>query len=372
MIWLLIGCIGTAKNTSEDTSSAEEEYRCSPASELWSPFPLAEGDALTQIHADVAAVEDEIWLVYNLPDEQGLFKTYMRVIDCTGQELFPAARLSDSSANETYPRIAISGDVVVVIWQADSGSGENNLSMSYVAQTRQGDILSAGDWNPIIEGETVIANHWMPAISPAVDGFWVVGSFGRENRFQSVLQHWDLSGNPTADARWVGGSDAEGLYPSVASHEDVVLVAWEQDGGVWSNVGTKTELQEPILVTAAGGAPRALFDSGEPVVLHHQIGSQYDVFLAQQQISDGVNNHTPNGAVGDSGVGMVYYQLQSGTQNDLWFSSTETQPFLLQDTPPAAPYRPAISHVGNDVFLIVWSQGISPEFELWGQFVSLF
>ena len=98
MIWLLIGCVATDKKTSEDTAAADLAA-CIPSADLFNPFPLIDADVRTQIHADVAAVEDELWLVYNLPDEQGLFKTHIKALDCTGQQIFAAQRLSDSSSN---------------------------------------------------------------------------------------------------------------------------------------------------------------------------------------------------------------------------------------------------------------------------------
>ena len=94
-----------------------------------------------------------------------------------------------------------------------------------------------------------------------------------------------------------------------------------------------------------------------------------------QTLSELGNTFFPNAACGVQSTLFSYFRLQSGYQNDLYygFLGEDGQigvDSLIANEPPVAPYRPAVTHVADDLYFVAWSQGENPDFELWGKFIS--
>ena len=92
-------------------------------------------------------------------------------------------------------------------------------------------------------------------------------------------------------------------------------------------------------------------------------------------------SHTPGAVAGPEGGALVWYRLVSGIRNDVMaqrfiydgeaFTAQGDAAQVNDDGEFGAPYAPAIAHVKDNVYFVVWSQGTSPAFRLKGRFVEL-
>ena len=190
------------------------------------------------------------------------------------------------------------------------------------------------------------------------------------------------------------------MNPAVGfTSEGAVLLAWtnlvalDDDPVVHTTLKPGASEFDPHVVAvtgAMGGAPS--FSSGETPFLafHRDLGNEFDILIKNALNSDpnapvltlgqpGRIDHTPVVVATDDGGVVAWYRNVSGFRNDLfvqrfWYDETgftagvETQIITAM---PVAPYPPALTSVGDNVFFIAWSEGQSPELFLKGQFIEL-
>ena len=59
------------------------------------------------------------------------FEVWLQAWDCDGNLSFGPELVSvDAEVNHTVPRLAVGDETVMLIWQSDDGSGNQNLSIS--------------------------------------------------------------------------------------------------------------------------------------------------------------------------------------------------------------------------------------------------
>ena len=166
------------------------------------------------------------------------------------------------------------------------------------------------------------------------------------------------------------------MFPTIDGDETNFVAAWEsgEESVQWisgSLDGTNEEYSEQ----ANASYPRVLWNDGSPNLFANR-RTPLAVTMNDEQLSLMGNSHFPNAATGTSTTLIGYFKIQSGSANDVYISSLrdgaiDIQDSKLESTPPAAPYRPAVTNVGGDTYMLVWSGGDNPNFVLRGQFIDL-
>ena len=363
---LLLGC--TANK--EDTGTSPQ--KCTLADVPSDAFQLLPNAPLTQIHADVISDGFKIWMTYNLPNEDGKFDVFLVSLGCDGSiQVGPKQIMNISGLNQTTPRIAISQDRILVTSQGDSSSSSNNLSIHLYIQDTQGNVIAEGlEFEPDI----TTGNKWLPSIVGVSDGFWMAAATANGTYFQTAVQAFDLDGNPKNEAHWVG-PNSYAVFPNIDAKDDQYIVAWEGSGDVVQYV--RGDLEGPLeevqtLENQAG--PKILWDDNIDSIFTHQL-NPLQLLWNDQNLSGLSNTFFPNAARGVESILFSYFRLQSGYKNDLYYGFLGEDGQIVMDSlivsdPPVAPYRPAVTHVANDLYFVAWSQGENPDFELWGKFIS--
>ena len=345
----------------------------------WDDFPtqsyaLLPDEPITQIHSDIAFDGEKIWMVYNLPNAQNKFDVYLTALGCDGAVVWGPEHILDlEGVNQTTPRIAVSGDRVLVAAQGDNSASGNNLSIQLHLQDTDGNLLSERAWAPILdEGE--IGNHWLPSIVGYQDGFWIAAAAANESYFRTLVQALDMDGEPIANAHWVG-PESYAVYPNIDSKEDQYAVAWDDQENVYWTTGDLSGDSGMVEVQENASFARILWDGDEPQLFTSQ-RSPSSVLLNGESVSNLSDTHFPNAAVGETSMLYTHFQIQSGFQNDLLYGYVsngvvEASDQVLTTDPPAAPYRPSVTHLSGDSYFVVWSQGNNPDFTLWGSRIAL-
>ena len=366
MIWLL-GCLGT--------KAVEEESTCFVDSFPSTSFVLLPEQERIQIHADTVSDGTDTWVVYNMPNDENQFETHLLALDCTGAIIWgPEHIMSDPGVNQTTPRIAVSGERILVATHGDSGQGPHNLSIRIYIQSTEGEVLENRIWDDPVEGVSA-GNRWLPSVVGTKEGFWIAAAVAREDHFQTAIQALDIDGQARGAAYWAG-PDAYAVFPNIDAQGDSYVVAWEtgEDSIQWVQ-GDIGGVLSDVQTIENSAAPRVLWEEGTPKVFAHQ-RSPTVVQLNGIDISDFSYSHTPNAVRGDTTTLFMHYRIQSGTANDLHYGVIRDDGAQLLDQviaqePPAAPYRPALTHIVDDAYLLLWSEGNNPDFQLRAQFLSL-
>lgn len=367
MIWFLLGCLGTT-----------EKQTCTIDGFPLDSFLLLPDQERIQIHADVASDGFRTWVVYNLPNDENQFETHMIGLDCSGDTFWGPKRIMESSANQTTPRIAVSGERILVATHEDSGEAPYNLSIRLQLLNQEGELLESRIWDEVI-GTVTEGNRWLPSVVGTEEGFWLAAAAARGDHFQTAVQALDMDGRGRGAAHWVG-PDAYAVFPNIDARGDRYAVAWEtgEDGVQWAE-GDVNGTNGEIGTIDNSGAPRILLGDepgvDEPSIFAHQL-SPTIVQLNGENLSQDNYTHTPNAARGEETTLFAHYRIQSGTANDLVYGTIADQGTMILDQlfssdPPAAPYRPALTHVVDDTYFVVWSEGNNPDFRIRGQFVGL-
>jgi len=380
---VLFACLSDKNN--QDTNS---NLSCSDV--VVDSFPVAPDMPVTQIHPDAVFANEQVWIAYNVPDETGSFDVYLQAIACDGTILFGPHRVDTSAGlNETYPRLAVSGDSLLLVWQTDDGSSPHNLSINTQLWNTNGELVNDfTQWNPVLDGEPFQGNAWMPAIAPLPDGgFVLTGSLGlRSNGFSVVAQQisvtGDWVGNPLVVEEVTEGSQVRSAVGSDGTGD--LLVAYEYGTpssvrSAWLSLNGGLVVKEPA--SAAGtmeqGSPDVTTDwTGTPILSYHQVDSSINIYADRQMIGFSGSAHTPHAASGQGVSLLAGFRIQSGIENDLMLASidangTVSEPWVQAEDPPVAPYRAALTHLGSDVFFVAWVEGASPDFVIRGQFLDL-
>ena len=366
-MWILwLACNGSEKIDS-GTPQSQCIFESEEAFELFPTFPT------TQIHADVAFDGSNIWTVFNIPNSDGDFDVYISSMDCAGSIIQePTHIVQLSGVNQTTPRIAISQNSILVAVQGDNGNGATNLSIQLYVQELNGTVLLNEPWTP---SEIPLGNRWLPTVVGTDNGFWIAGAVANSTHFRTLVQRLDLSGQPANNAHWVG-EDSYAVFPNIDGNDLEYVVGWEtgNDSVGWLTGGMDGPNNDLTIYDGSSGT-KVVWNDGDPQVFTHRV-SPLSVLWNDSQLSELGGTHNPNVAAGMNSSLVMYYHLQSGYSNDVITTSiingnTSSLDNFIHSDPPAAPYRPAITHLVDDKYFLTWSQGTSPDFFLAGQFVDL-
>ena len=374
MLFLLsLACTSAQKETAEDLV---QENTCNFLDFPADAFALLPASPKTQIHADIAFSGEYLWMTYNLPNDEGKFDVYLASFDCEGNPSWgPSQILQREGVNQTTPRIAISGDHILVASQGDNASAGNNLSIQLHIQDENGNLIQERDWAPSVDGE-VIGNHWLPSVVGTDDGFWIAAAAASTNGpyFRTLVQALDADGAAVEPPHWVG-PDSYAVYPNIDAQDERYVVSWDDQENVYWTTGTITGQDGETQQQSNAGFSRVIWDGATIRVFSSQI-SPPQILLDGESLSSSANTHLPNAVSGENSIAYAHFRIQSGFQNDLLYGHIQGDSLVSSDqiitsNPAAAPYRPAITHLGGDSFFVVWSQGDNPDFELWGQRLTL-
>ena len=90
-------------------------------------------------------------------------------------------------------------------------------------------------------------------------------------------------------------------------------------------------------------------------------------------------DHSPALAFGQTHAAVAWHRLISGTSNEVVIARIEgantnapvAGPELVLPDVEAAPYPVTLTPVGEDIYLVAWSQGANPDFIVYGRFIDL-
>jgi len=307
--------------------------------------------------------------------------------------------------SETYPRVAVADGRVVVAWQADNGSGVDNMDLALRSFAVDGGAMDESPVvvEPSINGTSQTGNGWMPALVGRADsrGFWLAGAWALDGypSFQTVVMGLEHSGQP-GDYPSVpeGDPDTSQYYPSIALGPDWEIgVAWES----WGSSGATT-----IGFAQYEGGMAALNDfadhddaglpfvawelaaDGQPILAYYSVnGGEYDIELAGGDLVNspvlttlgqpGKLDHTPIVAAAERGAVVAWMRNLSGLSNELVLqpvrlegeSWTVGDEQVLDTETAVAPYLPGLTWLCEDAWFVTWIEGDNPDYLVKGRFL---
>ncbi len=380
----------------------------------YSVFELLPDEPSTQIHASLASDGEGIWLVYNIPDANKTFDVYAARLkaDASGEYLVEPFKVNTTDFNEIDPDVAVSGDKVLFVWQSDNSGSARNLDVFYRVYGTDGSELMDSDRHMDLkrDGQLGDFNAWMAQASAQSDGgFAVIGSWAPDDvsAWQAFVQKIDSEGELAGDV--IESSfqpDTSQVYADIAGTVSGGLhLAWARNSVELDDRVAYTFLEQDAIEgdpNPAGDAIEGMDGSGSALIADLQdesrsylafntaISSSSNIMLFNIADEDspqlrlgslGKVNHTPALSLGVSGGGVAWYQVHSGIKNNVFaqgfvegengVTGNGVSVQVNDESGYGAPYALANTHVAEDYYLVVWSQGISPDFKLFGRFVKL-
>lgn len=403
--------------------------RCTvPAARLDVPLDLLPDAPATQIHAALAADGEAIWLTYSVPeaDGSGGFDVWAVRLRCDGTPDGPPRALQTADqGNDVDPVVAAAHGRLSFAWSTDAGGIPNMWLQVRSFDAEMAPLGAEQRVQPWWDGAPLDGNGLSPRLAILPDGeLLLAGLWGVPEApgFQLVLQRLAADGAlarradgqpEAAVAAWLEPG-ADESNPAMALLPDgTVHLAWTRtDAAGASRVlhgrlapgAARLDPDPPVEVIPriASAAPDLAVDPGldrdAPVYMVFQrAGGEQDVFL---QLASALQpeapflvfgqerrvDHSPAVAARAGGGLVGWYRQRAGLRNDVLvrgfsfdgerFAATGEERLLNPpdeaeggDEHAAAPYGLALAHVGDGVFLVVWSEGRSPDFRLRGRFV---
>lgn len=362
---------------------------------------------LTQIHPAAAWDGEGIWVAWTRPEPAGAnFDIAAARLGVDGTTLVAPFQVDGGDGqNDGSPRVAVSGERVVVAWNADDMTGVDNLEVRVRGFARDGSDLDPAPIRivPRVEGAPQEGNGWMPALAGvpeggfALAGAWAVDGVGT---FQALLQELDAAGSPTGAARVPDLDGLESHYtPSVATGPGGArILAWESwtaEGGTVIDVASLAGDGGTILASFEdqddAGAPSLAWEEGEghhPYLAWYAVdGGEYDIRLvagdpvAQPASATlgaaGVIDHTPRVAAGGGGALVAWLRLLSGLRNELVIQEVRLvgdslvlgEEQVLETGTDVAPYVPGLTWLCEDAWFVAWVEGENPDYVVKGRVV---
>lgn len=391
----------------DDGSSSGEPVSCaSPV--LDQTFELDPGGADGQIQPGVTfdAAADGVWVTYNVPsaDGSGKFDVMVTRVGCDGDaQIDPTLVNQTGGDNDIDPELARVGDDIVVVWSSDDGSGgAGNLSIRMQTLDLDGNPQLEDDavLQTTFEGRPFIGSAWMPRLAAGEAGeLAIVGTRAVEAAaaFQVFVQRIDPG------AQSIG--DTIAFAPIIDVFHDTPHLVFDDGGDVVATwVRTEDfELRQvergrvtddafeddaPVLALdeAAQGPALALTDQGVLLAVGQPQGNGGRIRVSRTTpgtepvyAGEGPSiDHTPALVGIPGGAAVLWYRNLGGFANELWTaridddgeSLTIGEASVVPDA-VAAPYATTMTHVGGGVVFVVWAQGDSPSFRVYGRFIAI-
>jgi hypothetical protein len=407
---LLIGCPEGPADTAPDSGDAPPSPAC-PTAWLDGGFRVDPDASLTQIHASAAWDGEAVWVAYAvLEPDSANFDIWATRIGVQGETIVAPFQLDgDEGHNETYPRVAVSGQRVVVAWQADDGTGQDNMDLVLRAFDVDGGDLDASPTvvEPVVNGlphsTPQTGNGWMPALVGREDsrGLWLAGAWALEGypSFQTVVMGLHPDGTPADSASVpVFDADSSHYYPSIAlgpQHEiGAAWESWTRDGGT---VIAYAQYNDDMPALARfedhddAGLPFLGWErsaDGLPYLVYYTVqGNEYDLVLAGGDLAGdpvvtslgqrGKIDHTPIVAAGERGAVVAWMRNLSGLSNELVLQPvrledgawTLGEELVLETDSAVAPYLPGLTWLCEDRWFVTWIEGANPDYTVQGAFL---
>ena len=400
---------------------------CEPGALIGPSFDLLPaGTPRPQIHPDLAFDGHAVWLVWNqLTPGSSAFDVWATRLACDGGVSVPPFRVQAvDDGNDIDPAVAAADGTVAVVWATDTG-GDPNLFVRWRTFDLGGVPRMAREatLQPRLAGEPVDAGAWMVDVAtrPGAE-FAVAGSWGAPEveRFQAFVQRFDAEGEPTG-AFVTGPAEAEvsHLRPSVAGADDGWFVAWtrEPDRGAKRAMVARLPTGADALEAPLAATPEQAGLSSQLPAVAAAPGPDTPAWLAftQQRVTVGgalldvvvrdvragasedaaslvfgterAQDHTPVLAAAADGSGgvIVWYRTRQGIYNDVLAQRfhvaegalvADDEPEVLNppdaDGEHGAPsvYTPTVVALPDGVYLVAWSEGLSPDFTVRGHFLA--
>jgi len=398
---------------SPEPTPAEIPFDCTDSAAAGTLIDIDPQGPDTQIHGAVALDGEGLWVVYNLPDDNNYFDVFATRIGCDGKTIVAPFKVNTTDYNDIDPALAVSGDRLLIAWQSDNSQFPRNLDVYYRIFDVNGSPVMTEDARLVMQknGAAADFNAWMPqVVAQPNDGFAIVGSWAPDNLtvWQAFMQRIDRDGALDGDAFEVNSNVLDSqVYPCAASLPDgATYTAWTRERVEGEDIAqhalipygdnkpTGAALDAVDDISSTSPALAADPETEGRVYLAFMAGDESHSSIYLKNVSGiseagapavfGASNeysHTPGAAVGPEGGALVWYRLISGIRNDVMAqrfsvdgSSLTVQGSALQANDEGefgAPYAPAIAHVKDNIYLVVWSQGTSPAFRLMGRFLEL-
>ena len=369
-------------------------------------LPIAPDAPDTQIHPFAVFDGLGVWVAFSLPETSGGtgFDTWAARLACDGSFLVAPFLVNTTATapNDVDPVVGLSGDQVLITWNADTGMAPANLQLGYRAFAVDGTPLGDDQRLTLAGGDPYTQNVLLSAIEPDGDGFRLAGIRGVEatGTFQAFTQALDATLAPvdsgaeifaevgvtqqntalvsTGDGSFLAAYDRDDGMEAQVVHRSLAAGAPDPVVSVPGFVRTagpavavdSTDAVGRIVALSAGSATRAqvhVVDVARPGVTAQLFGSSSRLNFAPKIVLEG-------------GVGAVMWlRNESGIRNTLFIqglhyggAAFSTDAEIEITTPsPVAPYAPSLTRISDDVYFVSWAQGISPAFRIFGRFVRV-
>lgn len=368
------------------------------------PFLVLPDSPVTQIHPYAAFDGEAVWVATNIPDRStGGFDVWGVRIDARGGQLLDPIQLSTTKANCIDPALAVANERLLAVWQCDTGEFPQNLHVIARAFHRDGRPVAEHDTALVVtlEGsqDVVAGNAWMPDVVGLADGsFAVVSAFAAPDAsgFQVLLSHFSADGEVLGSSRYVSPSSGSQVYPSIAATPDgLLLVSWneqttETEQAAYAIGSIDGGFSEPWIADGVtAGATKVASSLGGLPLLAYTVGDQRSTIQVMDPDSGDdllnvglgtVLNHSPQLAWGERAGFMVWVRTVRGPLDaqitlqrvvrlpNGW--GTTAQSRVVNTGKAPGYFAPSALAITDDLTLIVWAEGTSPNFVLYGMYAS--
>ncbi len=376
-----------------------------------------------QFYSSVAFDGNGVWVAYNRPendqvDDEAVF---IARVGCDGAVDVGPLQISESASGRRnyFPAIDYHADRIHVVWVSQpTTANPKAVKYQWFEPTGVPGLSTPADVTPIGAVEDPVSETiWELDIAGYDDGAVVVATALGEDS-QIVAQRFGFDGFRVDEAFFpFADKGVDQSNPTVSALPNGELyIAWTRFVPADPDAGTAEEPKRSAFVTISAGSivpaqampifTDVLSPNNELSKLAKDPGPNGELFLAYQALeptdaninvrdltadgarrgifgSDNFVNFRPNIAAGTSGGAVAWFRFnQSPIDNEVMIQpfSVDPQGFFMPgtavtvpiETKAIPPYGPGLAHLGNDRYVVSWSDGMSaPETRVKLKFYNL-
>ena len=379
---------------------------------MFRTYDLGTATPVPQLSSRVAFDGESIWVVYSRREMAGVGAgdIYVARYACDGAIINSPFKVSEGTGiNDANPQIAVGPDTVWIVWTANINGDQKIFARAY---GKDGSPRSASpiDVVPTLGGQPISTLVWEPDIAVvSSDEAIMVASYASPtagNAFQVLVQRLNAAGSIMGDA--LEAFDEKGVnqtLPSVTAAPDGSFhVSWTRTKDADPMTGAPAEGPNVYFTRFAPNAteadaagperaePGGTLDNTQSRYSREQLpgGQNYLVFSRdssntnQLLVRDGTLGGSaalgvagssssvdirPSIAGRDGGGAIAWFRAApSPVSADVYVQSFTAQGGSLTmgsarqiptSEPGRPPYGPAITHVGDGIYFVSWSEGTS-------------